>query len=159
VPCPSEEYLPQVLAPERRFNCAGLAFETWNDIGTLAEVEAKLKACTKLDDPKKKCDKSCDKKCYLWTFDLMLYRVDPTGKPIGRGQRVSHDFHLVCACAGCGMAISKDGPRPVDPRVGPAEIFEPKPYPLDPKIWGRQIEKIENLRLQVFCCKLSDLQG
>jgi RHS repeat-associated protein len=155
VPCPSAGALPPGTDPGT-VNCGGLAFETYNQL-TLDQVEDKLKKCTELDDPKKKCDKKCDRKCYLWTFEVWLIPVNASGKPTGPGVDISpHDFHIVCQCTTCGMAVSKDGSRPVDPRNGPPDLFDPSPsYAIDPALGF--IRKIKNLKLKVFCCNLKDV--
>lgn len=154
VPCPSAALGPP-KGTKGPINCPGVAFETWNWV-TLEQTQAKLKSCTELKDPKKDCPQECDKKCYFWTFKVHTWDLDPTGKPIEPGSLSKTDFHIVCASTATGNCISKDGHRPLDPRVGPPEVFTPGPYQFLPT--ARKIEKIENLELQVYCCKAKDLK-
>lgn len=156
VPCPTEGRFDP--AKRTLLNCGSIALgkSTWQNLPDVkAHLDDKTK-CVKLASKNDPCPSGYTKKCFLWTFKIKVSVTDPTTGKV-RSQLMNNvDFHIVCGDKDGNNAISKDGKRPGDPRIGPAEIFAPVPYIYENKNITEQLVGPGGsgpIQLDVYCCK------
>lgn len=139
------------LKPIERYNCSGLAFRTY-DYPDLGPTKSKLASkCSK-----QACDKKCKcqmLKCWFWEYTL-VWSSSITGVPFAENL----DFHIVCGLVpgpdpmaygdDPSNICSKNGPRPIESRLGDGESFTPTPWSDDPLI----TKSPTNIMKSCYCC-------
>jgi len=124
---------PKDLPLDKDYNCAGLAFRTFDyEMDTREEVRHFLEQHGRaLNSCSDEC-KPYEEKCWFWEIDLYVYDAY-TDELKGH---YPDEFHVVCGEAGRDGSdpeecISKDGPRPIEggsdnPENRPCGMWKPK---------------------------------
>ena len=114
---------------EGKYNCAGLAFRTYEFLGDINQVKGRLSGAGRTISCSDKCN-SCEEKCWLWEYDIDMYAnwsLTAKSSSVSRSHihGPSRDFHIVCGESGKDGSdptnvCSKNGPRPIerDPSTG-----------------------------------------